>query len=152
MFAQPMQQPPAGWGNAPRPQQQYYPAANPQAAVPSRIPLPPQTVANGLPPAKVRGVAPEEPPARVSLPSPEALGIRTAATTMLDWNATHARLERLQAVRFQSDRLPEGGYRVTFLLPTGASMPQQVEACGASEAAAVHLALQRAEAFASGQH
>ncbi len=106
--------------------------------------------ANGLPRPKARAVPADESP-RLVLPSPEELGIRVAASPAMDWNATHSRLERLRAVRFQSDRLPEGGHRVTFLLPAGQAQTQQVEACAATEADAVQLALQRAEAWAGGQ-
>lgn len=90
-----------------------------------------------------------EPRAPLALPSPAALGItasRPVATAVaLDWNAVHARLERLGAVRFQSDRLPQGGYRVTFVLPSGAAGTQQVEGIAATQADAVQLALRRAE-------
>jgi len=137
MFAQPAPQPVPAYANIPQPPR--------PAPAPTWQPAP--VAANGLPRPKVRAVPADDPPARVVLPSPEALGIRTATAPGIDWNVTHARLDRLQAVRFQSDRLPQGGYRVTFILPAG-TQSQPVEAVGETEAAAVQLALARAEAQA----
>lgn len=128
----------------------------PPASAWQRPPAPPTTAhmpSPPVPPTTVRGhsqsLEPRTPAAPLSLPSPEALGIAVARTpaaaTALDWNAVHARLDRLGAVRFQSDRLPQGGYRVTFLLPGGAAGTQTVEGVAATQADAVQLALSRAE-------
>ena len=168
--AMPAPQPQAMW-NVP---QQPRPAPQQAWQAPPRQPMP--ALANlaagssnpgGMQP-KIRGLNPQPtqpqpptPPARLALPSPEELGIRAATWTpapaaapaaapAVDWNQTHARLERLKAVRFQSDRLPQGGHRVMFLLPQG-TQTHPVEASGATEAAAVQLALQQAEAWAAAQ-
>ena len=84
---------------------------------------------------KVRLQAADEAPpvpaqaARLSLPPPEALGIGVApiaapvvapppqTSPPTDWNATKQRLERIGAVSFRSDRLPQGGFRFTVLVP-----------------------------------
>jgi hypothetical protein len=93
-------------------------------------------------------------PTPVTLPSPEQLGVactaaapRTAVTPeTADWNATHTRLRQLGALGWQVARLPQGGYRFTFLLPTAQpNCSRHVEATGASEAEAVRLALASVE-------
>jgi hypothetical protein len=87
---------------------------------------------------------------KVELPSPEQLGVAPApaapcpgaAASTVDWNATHAQLRRLGAVGWQLGRLPQGGYRFTFLLPTGEpNHSRHYEGIGATEADAVRLAL-----------
>jgi hypothetical protein len=136
-----------------QPQSGWVPPAplQPQVAMPApppaKLTIPPPPVAM-LPPAdpmrpKVRAVREDMPP-RLVLPSPESLGIAVAAPapTAVDWNQMQARLERLGVVRLGRDRLPEGGYRVVLGLPT-----HQVEATGMTEAAAVLLALERAESL-----
>jgi hypothetical protein len=104
--------------------------------------------------------------ARLVMPSPEALGLArgpqagaaapvdvspaAAPPAAVDWNDAHARLRRLGALGFHLDRLPEGGCRVSFHLPT--NQPQRtrvVESVGRTEAEAVHLALQQAEQWAN---
>ena len=115
-----------------------------------QIAMPPPPPVAALPPdptrPKVRAV-PEDappPPRRIVLPSPESLGIAVApARPAVDWNQVQARLERLSIVRVQRDRLPSGGYRVILGMSA-----HQIEATGATEAAAVLLALERAENLA----
>jgi hypothetical protein len=100
---------------------------------------------------KVRAVSADPaPPARLALPSPEELGIKTALSaptpaTAIDWNQIHARLDRLGIINFQRDRLPQGGFRVLVTLPAGRTPEQHFEATGATEAVAVLTALERAE-------
>ena len=89
--------------------------------------------------------------APLTLPPPEALGVAAARPAMpaaadyappVDWNATHAHLRRLGAVGVQLARLPTGGYRFVFMLPTGqADLTRHVEGVGATEAEAVQRAL-----------
>lgn len=110
---------------------------------------------------KIRMQAPEPTTtsARLVLPSLEELGVAVqaqvpvqASRPALDWNRAHTRLQDLGAVGFHLDRLPNGGCRVTFLLPT--SQPQRthhVEAEAASEADAVRNALEQAETWRSSQ-
>ena len=92
------------------------------------------------------------------LPTPEQLGVActpaagrpAAAPETVDWNATHTRLLQLGALGWQVARLPQGGYRFTFLLPTAQpNCSRHVEATGASEAEAVRLALASVELQAS---
>jgi hypothetical protein len=154
MMQQPMTQQPLT--AAPR-QWQPSPQATPSLGYLASGAMPP-------PAAKVRGVSAEPSPARVpvpakiNLPSPEELGItarqpappRPTATppAPVDWNTVHTRLEKLGALRFQKDVLPAGGVRVTLILPTAnPAMGQPVEAIAASEAVAIALALDRAEAW-----
>jgi hypothetical protein len=81
------------------------------------------------------------------LPAPEQLGVTAAGESAgVDWNAMHARLRQLGAVGWQLGRLPQGGYRFTFLLPTAEpNHSRRVEATAASEAEAVRLALASVE-------
>ncbi len=103
-------------------------------------------------PATVRGVSQEPPPApNFVLPRPEALGIAKslnvaptpAASRQVDWNQIQARMERLGVLTYSKARLPAGIVRITMTLPGNAA---PVEAQGATEAAAILVALQQAEA------
>ncbi len=109
---------------------------------PPRPVAPPPQAWQAAPRPIVRGVAPEAPP-RVVLASPEELGIRAP---IQDAQA-RARLAQLRAQRYESDRLPLGVYRVSFFLPDGAP----IEAVGETEAAALQLALNRAEGLRNPQ-
>ena len=87
------------------------------------------------------------------LPSPEALGIRAGSAAApvpptIDWNAAHARLQRLGALGFHMVHLPQGSVRVTFLLPEDVSRAHQIEVVAETETAAVTAALDSAEAWA----
>lgn len=107
------------------------------------------------PKIRLRGPDPTPAPSRLTLPSPEELGLvrhsapaPTQASQTLDWNQAHARLQQLGAVGFHIDRLPAGNVRVSFLLPT--SDPQRthhVEAEAAHEGQAVYAALEQAETW-----
>lgn len=117
-------------------------------------PPPPAFLATGLPPAKVRGVS-ADPPKKFTLPNPEALGVTSnlnlpqavTVKTPVDWNQIQARMERLSILRFEKDRLP-GGVRVRILLPTSdPSRGQPVDAQAETEAAAIVMALDAAEAW-----
>jgi hypothetical protein len=151
---------PQAWPSAPptlppAPQPLAWAPKPPQAAPPSTLSAP-QKLALPPPPALaaaqakpiVRGAMPDSPaapppPTRIVLPSPEALGIKIGPATppaAPDWNHVHARLEKLGTVNYQRDRLSQGGYRVILSLPA-----HRVEATGDTEAAAVLLALERAE-------
>jgi hypothetical protein len=82
IFAQPMA-PPPGWANH-VPPPRFAPAAAPawQPVAQPRFQMPPPAAlaisSGGLPPPKVRAVSAES-PARLILPTPEELGIRTVA-------------------------------------------------------------------------
>ncbi len=137
-FAPPMVQ-------APPPRTQPMPAAQPTQWQTSGIPKPP---------AVVRGVAPETPPKYV-LPRPESLGVSTslnlqpaAAPAPVDWTQIQARMERVGVVGYDKDRSTPGIVRVTLTLRTAdPARRQPVAAQGDTEAAAVLLALQYAEAW-----
>ena len=123
----------------------------------------PAYVAVGVPPkqpayVKARGVAEEVVPApkKIYMPSPEELGVRTKLAVqkpqvqpaLADWNALHARMEKLGVLRYQKERSPTGGVRVTLLLPTAdPTRGQPVEAVAETEAAAALAALARSEAW-----
>jgi hypothetical protein len=128
-------------------------------AQPPRTQAPPaQWQASGIPkqPAIVRGVAPEAPPPKYVLPRPEALGVSTslnmqpaAAPVQVDWTQIQARMERVGVVGYDKDRSTPGVVRVTLTLRTAdPARRQPVIAHGETEAAAVLLALQYAEAWA----
>ena len=112
------------------------PASAPRVAAPSR-PL-------------VRAQAPEEPaparPARLTMPSPEQLGVAVRpAASGPDWTAIHSRMKELGVVGFHMDSLSDGRTRFTCWLP-GAQpgLTQRIEALAATEVEAVRLALERA--------
>jgi hypothetical protein len=121
-------------------------------------PPPTQWQASGVPtqPAIVRGVAPEAPaaPPKYVLPRPEALGVSTslnlqpAAAPPVDWTQIQTRMERVGVVGYDKDRSTPGSVRVTLTLRTAdPARRQPVTAQGDTEAAAVLLALQHAEAW-----
>jgi hypothetical protein len=135
--------------------QQWMPPPPPTVVVPGASAHPPQTAtAPGrelLARAKVEDGPPPTPapawraPAKVDLPAPEQLGVRpppAADADSVDWNATHARLRGLGALGWQLGRLPQGGYRFSFLLPTAEpNRSRHYEGTGSTEAEAVRLAL-----------
>lgn len=115
------------------------------------------------PVARFRAQSPDEPlskeipvpprPTPIAMPSPEQLGVAPAQADAggFDWSGAHRRLDLLGAVACQRERLAQGGYRFTCVLPTTqADRTHRVEAVAASEEEAVRLALQRAEAWAAG--
>ena len=91
----------------------------------------------------------------VSIPSPEELGVSAAkpvvAGVELDWAGVHRRLQELGA-DFLRQKLPEGGYRFTCLMPTNQpNRLHRIEAEAATEAEAVQLALNQANKWAGSQ-
>lgn len=102
----------------------------------------------------IRAQAPD-PPAPLLLPTPEALGLVASKVPSnqpapaFDWNDARARLRRIGAVGFHLDEIAAGQWRATLLLPVGNQQTRNIEANAASDAAAVALALQQAEALAS---
>jgi hypothetical protein len=80
-------------------------------------------------------------PTLLRLPPPEAFGLagtRPAPAEEINWALTHQRLKQVGATCFQTQRQPDGGYRVTCLVP--ASEPgrmHHIEAISANEAEAV---------------
>jgi hypothetical protein len=103
-------------------------------------------------PVKARGVAAEPAPPRFVLPPPEALGVTSnvaAPTPQFDWTQVQARMARLGVLRYRKDPVTTGGFSVTLLLPTAdPTRGQPITAQGETEAAAVQLALEFAEAAA----
>jgi hypothetical protein len=150
---------PVTGGNPQMPCWQPWPAPAGKPLQPS-MPAPPPPLASGQQRPIVRGAMPDAPPAppppapRVVLPSPEALGIKISsatpaagtAPTAVDWNQVHARMEKLGVVHLQRDCLAQGGVRVILSLPS-----HSAEATGDTEAAAVLLALERAEHMITSQ-
>lgn len=127
---------------------------------PYAAPAPQQTAARPAP--RFRAQMPEEPvsnelpvpparPAPLTMPSPEQLGVAPARTdAVFDWTTAHRRLDLLGASSYR-ERLAQGGYRFTCLLPTTqADRVHRVEAVAATEEEAVRLALQKAEEWAAG--
>jgi hypothetical protein len=67
----------------------------------------------------------------------------------IDWADVHRRLDRLGAISFHQQKLMDGGFQVTFLLPSEQPhRAHQVEAKADSADQAVALALERAEQLA----
>jgi hypothetical protein len=132
----------------------------PPPSMPAQQELPERYVNNEIPapPPTIRLQSPDEAPAapqqraRLTLPAPEQLGIASNSNVpvappaaAVDWNDVHSRLQRLGAVSLQIQRTAMDAHRVTFVLASGGRQPQHVEAEGATQAAAVLTALQRAE-------
>jgi hypothetical protein len=107
-------------------------------------------------PAKARGVMADLPAVRkFLLPSPESLGVSVsaspppAAKVQVDWKQIQSRMERLGVLRYKKNALPNGGVGVSMLLQTSdPALGQPVEAQADTEAAAIILALDAAEAWA----
>lgn len=117
----------------------FAPRANPpRAAVPAR------------PRPLVRAKAPDEPnparPARLSMPSPEQLGVAVhSAASNPDWTALHARMKQLGVVSFHMDTVADGRARFTCWMPGGQpGLTQRIEAVAATQDEAVRLGLDRA--------
>lgn len=148
----------------------------PQAPLAARPPQAPQAtqwkvIGAAQPPAVVRGVAADAPanaPPAFALPPPEALGVSTslnlpqgsaavptaahAPPAPVDWNQIQARMERLRVVGYQKESIATGGMKVTLLVQTDhPTQRQPIQAHGASEAAAILMALQTGEAWAQQQ-
>ncbi len=147
---------------APAPAAPRWPPAEPQAPVLAQDAAPRAPVVRGraeeepaprpafIPAAREpipeeRPVVADSPPARLSLPSPEQLGVAGAGAPV-DWGEVHRRLDRLGAVSFRQEKLLDGGYRVTFLLPTAqGNRTHCVTAESRQAAEAVGRALDQAE-------
>jgi hypothetical protein len=143
--------------------------AGPPVAAPVTSPVWPPAqpgLAAGQPaPARTfRGQAEEEPaspapeppvevaPAPLTIPSPDQLGVasvRAGNPTSTDWSAAHHRLDQLGALAFHEERIAGGGCRFICVLPTAQpNRMHRIEAEAASEAEAVQLTLDKAEAWA----
>ena len=89
------------------------------------------------------------------MPSPQELGVadvKRPENPIVDWTAVHNQLDRLGATCFQLERMPEGSFRITCLLPTNQrSCSHRIEAQASSEADAVRLALAKAQEWAAGR-
>jgi hypothetical protein len=89
------------------------------------------------------------------MPSPEQLGVAPARPLDgpgVDWVAARRRLDRLGAVCIHLEKLPQGGYAFVCLLPTAQpGRTHRVEATAGTETDAVHLVLEKAEAWAGGR-
>ena|SRR5438132_3478146 len=142
-----------------------FPQASPRAASPASAPW--NASVAQQPPARARPVfraQREDEPVRtgtpvasrigpIVLPTPEQLGVGLAKGSerqAIDWANVHDRLDRLGASCFHQQKVPEGGYRVTCLLPTARSeRTHRIEAQAATEAAAVQAVLAQAEQWAA---
>jgi hypothetical protein len=88
------------------------------------------------------------------MPSPEQLGISrppVAAGSGSDWAAARARLDKLGAVCLHLEKLPQGGFQFTCLLPTAQpGRTHRVDATAPTEAEVIRLALDKSEEWARG--
>lgn len=152
------------------PAQQGYPAqwsGQPQGWPPARQPQAPSTaVASQTPAPKYRMQMAEEPtstaparlaetvPAPLRMPTPQELGLATASALAegATWASTHRRLDKLGALSYHLDKLPQGGFRFACFLPTSrADRSHRIQAEAASETEAVSLVLEQAEGWAHGK-
>lgn len=156
--SQPMSPPaaPPGWAQAAPPGGGYAPPPPPTAPIARgrAEEEPASEAAPQLAPARAEQQStPEETPREpLRLPSPEELGVDSPAAksqAVINWTQVHRQLARLGALSFYQQKLPGGGYRVTFLLPAGKEgRAHHVEAIAETDAEAVLLALDRAEKWA----
>src|SRR5262249_44258591 len=156
MMAQPLMMPAMPFESYP------VPARPPQPARPGPTPAP-QPLARPT----VRAQAPEEAipdvrpapaasrPAPLTMPSPEQLGVSCAPVadrSPFDWGAVHRRLDQLGMTCFHAEKLAQGGYRLTCLLPTKLpTRSHRIEAEAATEAEAARLVLAKAEEWVRGR-
>jgi hypothetical protein len=86
------------------------------------------------------------------MPSPEQLGVvsaKTGESTVPDWNETRRKLDQLGAVCLQLEKLTDGGFRFSCLLPT--SRPQfthRIDAVAFTESDVLRLGTAKAEEWA----
>jgi hypothetical protein len=96
--------------------------------------------------------APTLRPVPLRMPSPEELGVADAKrleNPSIDWSAVHNQLDRLGATCFHLERLPEGGCRITCLLPTNQQgRTHRIEAASSTEAEALRLTFAKAQEWA----
>ena len=153
---------PPGFAPAGFPPQQGFPppgfAAPPNPGIASRPP--PAPARQPTAPRIVRGQGddpqPQPAPSRpalLTLPTPEELGVaaaRTAGNSAGDeWAAGYRRLDQLGATCFHVERLPQGGHRVSCLLPTAQpSRTHRIDVLAPTAAEAIRLAVERAEEWA----
>lgn len=157
------------------PLQQAYPAqqsdpaqwsAQPQGWPPRQAPVASTAVASQTPPPKYRMQMAEEPspsaaarlaqtlPAPLRMPTPQELGLLSgsALAENANWATAHRRLEKLGALSYHLDKLPQGGFRFACFLPTSqADRSHRIQAEAASEAEAVSLVVEQAEGWAQGK-
>jgi hypothetical protein len=144
---QPVQQnPPAQTRTAGPIRQRLQPSANSQA----QASAPAQQARTS---ATVRGQNQESDlsaarPQKLDMPSPEALGIQRRNNVEVDWSSVQRRLSRMSITSFHSEKLPNGGYRFTCVVPS-LDRPQRVEAEALHEADAIDQALRQAEEWVS---
>ena len=83
----------------------------------------------------------------LAMPSPEQLGVAaTKVESAVDWNLVHRRFNDAGATCFLLDHRPQGGCKLTCLLPTGQSnRTHHIEVEAATESEAARLALERLE-------
>ena len=87
------------------------------------------------------------------MPSPEQLGVAVRSVEKgVDWSALHEQMRKLHVVSSHTEALPDGRIHFTCWLPRDTpGLTQRVEAVANSEAEAVQLALQHAQA-STGSH
>ncbi len=90
-------------------------------------------------------------PPSLQMPTPEELGLsKSAPSPIVDWTVARNRLERLNAVCFHFEKIPEGGFRFTCLLPTpNADRSHRVEAVAVTESEAIRMVLEKSEQWAA---
>jgi hypothetical protein len=107
------------------------------------------------PATKPRPPSANRAPAPFTIPTPEELGV--SATTRADhapadWSALHQRLSQLGATCFQMQKFPEGGCRMTCLLPASQSGRSHcIETQATNDVEAIRLTLAKADAWLAGR-
>jgi hypothetical protein len=134
--ATPYQQPALGLGSRP-------PAPIGLAAVPPKPTIRGQMSDEGRAP-EVRRPAEAKP---LAMPSPEQLGVADRKSeSNVDWNLVHRRFHDAGATCLLLDQRPNGGCKLTCLLPTGQpNRNHHIEVEAATEAEVARLALERLE-------
>jgi hypothetical protein len=169
MFVLPQQPPRQMQPQQQRPQQaratgnQRYLPAMPEMLKPRSTPAPerPALAAQDQPKVVIRGQDAGEPkkeerlasqPAKLSIPSPEELGllkpapVQSAATSTMEWTTARDRLEKYGAAHYRLERVDEGWRFVCALPhPQKPSAQHQFEVRAASDQEAMAVLLQRVE-------
>jgi hypothetical protein len=139
---------PGGYQAMPYQQPAVGPAARPPAPT-GLAALPPKPTIRGQMSDELRApeARPPAPAKPLAMPSPEQLGVAVRKSeSNVDWNLVHRRFHDAGATCFLLDHRPEGGCKLTCLLPTGQpNRTHHIEVEAATEAEIARLALERLE-------
>jgi hypothetical protein len=139
---------PGGYQAMPFQQPALGPAARPPAPA-GLAALPPKPTIRGQMSDELRApeARPPAPSKPLAMPSPEQLGVTVRKSeSNVDWNLVHRRFHDAGATCLLLDQRPDGGCKLTCLLPTGQpNRNHHIEVEAATEAEVARLAVERLE-------